>query len=304
MPLPSRRRGFALLAVLWAVVGISVLSLALGLVARETVGAAQNRVDETRARWRAEGCAEAARAAIDASLEARGDASWRDLDRALSAEYATTLPECDVVLRAAGSRLDLNDATAQELRLLFRADGVTPVAADSLADAILDWRDPDTLPRASGAERHWYLQARQLVPPDAPFVSGAEVTLVRGATRVARLDTLLDVQDARVYIARAPAAVLRALPGFTDQAVDAVLELRARGALPVDMGAIGSVVAEPARAILIGHLADLSAAATLSPDAWILTTRATQGPRRVAALVELRLVRAGSRAAVTVRRGT
>ncbi|NUO62128.1 MAG: hypothetical protein HOQ30_09335 [Gemmatimonadaceae bacterium] len=58
------RRGFALPAVLWVIVGVSAISLAGTLAARESVATAQNRVDHTRAAWRAEGCLEIARAAI------------------------------------------------------------------------------------------------------------------------------------------------------------------------------------------------------------------------------------------------
>ena len=298
------RGGFALIAILWAIVGIGALALALGLSARESVAAARNRVDETRARWRAEGCAEAARALVDASLARAGDAAWRALDSALAGARKTTLAACDVDLRAAGSRLDANDAGAEELRILFRADGLSPFAADSLADALLDWRDTDDLPRGGGAERDWYARARRIVPSNAPFASAAELWLVRGADSIPALDELLGVEDARVYIGRAPPAVLRALPAFSDQAVESVIALRSRGALPTEMGAIGSIVSGSARAEMLGRLGELSAAATLVPDAWVLTSRAAEGERRVTATIELRLVRAGARAAVTVRRGT
>ncbi|MDB4949022.1 MAG: hypothetical protein JWM27_1671, partial [Gemmatimonadetes bacterium] len=52
------RRGFALLAVLWILVGAAALGLAVALSGRSAVAAAQNRVDLARARWAAAGCAE------------------------------------------------------------------------------------------------------------------------------------------------------------------------------------------------------------------------------------------------------
>ena len=55
--------------------------------------------------------------------------------------------------------------------------------ADSLTDAILDWRDTDTLVRLNGAEKDYYAGlAFPYLPADGPFKTITELLLVRGMT--------------------------------------------------------------------------------------------------------------------------
>lgn len=298
------RRGFALPAVLWVIVGVAAVTLAGTLAARDTIATAQNRVDHTRAAWRAEGCLEIARAAVAEGLTSAtsANATWLGLDSVLAASSDLTQAECAVTARAAGTAIDVNAADAEQLRRAFLASGAGAAQADSLTDAVLDWRDPDDSPRPNGAESGWYRAHDELLPRNARIANAGELRRIRGLADIEGLDTLFGVEAGRVPFGRAPLAVLASLPGFGDEAIARVEEFRARGESPGELLAFAASLSGGARADLLAHYPELVALVTTTPDAWIVTSRAREGPRRVQGTIEVRLVRAGARAAIVRRR--
>jgi len=304
---PRGRDGFALLAALWILVGVSALVLTVALAGREAAHASRNRVALARARWRAAGCLERARAvAADAiaSPEARTSAvppaGWGGVDRAIA--DSPLLEGCGVRVRAAGARVDVNTADVETLSRLLNAAGVPAFAADSMADALADWRDDDDLVRPLGAERPWYGARQAFLPRNAPLADVRELRRVRGWGAVAGLDTLVAVDSARVPLNQAPPAVLASLPGMGREAVGRVMELRARGERVVDLAAFSGVLSPGARQAFEQAYASLAPRVALEPDAWIVASRAEDGQPAVAAVVEMTLVRAGTRVAVVRRR--
>ncbi|CAA9368253.1 MAG: hypothetical protein AVDCRST_MAG68-5179 [uncultured Gemmatimonadetes bacterium] len=299
------REGFALLAVLWVLVALAALAMMAQLAARESVAAARNRAELTEAAWRAEGCAERARAAISAALrgsrvEGPSGQSWNRIPRTVADSPLTAA--CDIEVRAAGAALDVNTADAETLHRFFAAMEIAPATADSLTDALLDWRDPDTEPRPSGAEADAYLRAGLAPPRDAPLAARAEVRRVRGFDRFPGLDTLLDVEGARIPLGHAPLPVLASLPGLAPQVLARIAELRLRGEAVPEVMTLGQSLSGAARAALERGASELAARTTDAPDAWVVTARARVGTPAVAAALEVRLVRAGERAAVVRRR--
>ena len=88
--------------------------------------------------------------------------------------------------------LDTPAGTAERLRLanLFSAKGIDP----RMLDAIADWIDADSAPRANGAEDEFYAQrAPTAVTANAPLVRVAEFTSVRGASAKAWAAVVADV---------------------------------------------------------------------------------------------------------------
>lgn len=88
--------------------------------------------------------------------------------------------------------LDTPAGTAERLRLanLFSAKGVDP----KMLDAIADWIDADSAPRANGAEDEFYAQREPTaVAANAPLVRAAEFTAVRGASAKAWAALAADV---------------------------------------------------------------------------------------------------------------
>jgi general secretion pathway protein K len=291
-------RGFALLAVLWVVSGLSVLSLSIALIGRDALAASRNRNDLVRARWRAEECAAQAQAVIGQALVA---GNWAGLDRVVSAARARRT-DCDVSLRSDGARLDINAADAETIGALLAALGVTQPRRDSMVDALLDWRDADTIPRPLGAERTWYARRGRTVPRNGPLADPRELHLVRGFEHLTALDTLCTVEATRVDLNHASPILLAALPGFGNEALSRAEDLRDLGAPIGEITAFAGQLTNDGRSKLLSRYADLVARSTTEPDAWILTARATTGSPAVTAALELKLARAGDRAAIVRRR--
>jgi hypothetical protein len=302
------RGGFALLAALWILVGVAALGLVVALAGRQSVQAAQNRVDLAVAQWAAEDCLERARAAIHEVLSAperapsRDGASWQTLDRAVAGAPVVASPGCDVRMRPIGARLDVNATEPGRLRALFVAAGVAPASADSLADALADWRDDDDVPRPAGAERGWYRAHGRFLPRDGSLADVRELRRVRGFAAWPGLDSLLDVDGGRVPVNHAPPAVLASLPGFGPEAVARVEELRWRGDRLGELLALDGVLSPPARDHFRRGYAELVGLAVTEPEGWILEARGAEGSPPLTHVVQVRLVRAGARAAITRRK--
>ena len=307
IPYSLERSGFALLSILWILVGVSALALAANLAAREAVAAARNRADLGRAAWRAEACVERARAAItDALAEHRheppGATVWGRMDRVVAESPLLAEMDCEVEVRAAGAALDVNAADDETLRRLFLALGRAPASADSLVDALADWRDADDAPRPSGAEADWY-RARRLPPPrNGDFADVREVLLVRGMDAVPELDTLLSAEPGRVPLTHGAPAVVAALPGLGPEAAARLVEMRMRGQRVAELAAFTGALSPGAREQAMRHFPALVGAAVAEPEAWIVRGRGAVGAPPAVSVLEVRLVRAADRTAVVRRR--
>ncbi|HYD54782.1 MAG TPA: hypothetical protein VEA99_19265 [Gemmatimonadaceae bacterium] len=299
------RRGFALLAVLLVMVTASLLGLAAALTGRIAFDAAGNRVTAERAAWRARGCAERAVAAADAALEAArtldaAEIVWRTLDAHVARSPLFPVASCAVALEAAGSRLDVNAATDEQLRRLFDALGHRG-DAEAMADAIVDWRDEDELPRPMGAERDAYDGRRQLLPRNAPFADARELRQVRG---LALLDLagVLDVEPGRISVHNAPAPVLGAVPGFTEETVRLILQLRDDERTIREIPALAGMLSTASANELMARYQDVARMATVDPDGWIVRATAGGGYREARAVLEWRIVRTGRRVTIVRQR--
>jgi type II secretory pathway component PulK len=298
------RRGFALLAVLWVIVGLAGLALGVSLAARNAIASAHNRTDITRATWRASECIERARAAIAELLTApperdgRGLSGWSALDVAVPASPMVTSAKCEVRLHVTGDRIDINHADAEMLGIALGELGVQVPTCDSMVDALLDWRDADSVPRPLGAERAWYVAHGRFAPRDDAFDDVRELARVRGFDKLRGLDSIFGIETGRVALAHAPLSVIAALPGLAGEATARIAEERARGASPEDLTTIAAQLSPDARRLMLSRYADLVHSATIEPDAWILQGRGTVGSPAVTVVVEVKLVRAGDRAAI------
>jgi general secretion pathway protein K len=82
-----------------------------------------------------------------------------------------------------GGKLNLNQVGESALRQAFANLGFELEFTETLADAILDWRDSDSLVRLHGAESDYYLSLPVPYPAkDGPFDTLDELLLVRRVT--------------------------------------------------------------------------------------------------------------------------
>jgi general secretion pathway protein K len=271
---PSRegRGGFALVAALWLLVALGSVGLHAALDSRARRQAAANLLDEVRARAAVTAGTEYARSRLTAAMlgraeELRSEAlsrarnprqqarverqsvrnlfrssdpledPWREPQELVVPEMAFGDAHYAVLLRDVGSALNLNAADETMLRQFFAQGlGLDYAVADQLAQAILDWRDEDDLPRMNGGEREEYLEEGALIlPPNREFVDVDELRHVRGMTPeiyVRAAPHLTLIGGGRINLNSAPEPVLSAVPGLDRAAVAAILRLRESGQLP------------------------------------------------------------------------
>lgn len=300
------RRGFALLAVLWVTVALSTLGFSLSLVARQALGAAGNRNELAKAEWRAEGCVARIRASIEVYLQSpphvdgRGLSGWSALDQVVGS-MGREASDCEITMRPAGDRLDVNAADAQTLTALLSDLHVDGPRCDSMVAALLDWRDADDDIRELGAESSSYLHGGRLPPRNGAFADISELHRVRGFEGMT-FDSVLDVEPGRIDLNHAPLAVIASLPGFGAEAVSRLAEMRYERIPVGDLAVFSGALSPGARASMLSSFAELTRLTTTEPDAWIVNVRAMGGRPIVGAMLELRIVRAGVRAAIVRRR--
>lgn len=268
----GRRSGFILVAALWLLVALGSVALDASLRSRTRRLAAANLVDETRATAAAIAGTEYARSRLSAVMmgraeELRADAMrrartqqarnrvsresvrsflnrqdplmdpWREPELLVETEMAFGDARFSLRMRDTGAALNLNEATEEMLRNFF-AQGlrVDYAEADHLAQAILDWRDEDEIPRLEGGEREQYIRENlPVLPANRDFADIDELRHVMGMTpelfeRAAPHFTLIG--SGRINVNAAPEPVLLALPGMTLAAAQEIIRLREAGYVP------------------------------------------------------------------------
>lgn len=271
------RRGFTMITVLWVMTAAAIVAAAGALAGRNAVNAASNRVHLARAFWLASGCVARVQAAVDTTLalaktfEDAAD-TWRMLGRAVPPP-----DRCSISLEAAGTRLDINSASEEMLRSLFVALGYD--GAQSLAAAVGDWRE------SNGA-----------------LADLRELACLRGFENMTDLDSVLTTEPGRISLATAPATVLLAVPGFTRETADRVVELERAGTPVVDVASLSALVSRSSADTLLARFAEVVRLTTTTPDAWIVTTRVSVGKPPVTVTLSRRLLRDGKRAVVVASR--
>ncbi len=210
----GRRRGVALVMVLWVLALLSLIAASFATNTRTEVNLAYNLVEGSKA----EALAEAGVYQAIVSLQAEGFADpWRVDGTVYAWRFASG--EIRVAIQDEGGKIDLNTARPDILRGLFSAVGLELQDGDAMLDAILDFRDEDELRHVNGAEDADYAAADlDHDAKDAPFEIVDELQQVYGMTR----EIYDEVAPAlTVYTKRAspeariaPPLVLQAMPGI------------------------------------------------------------------------------------------
>jgi general secretion pathway protein K len=229
-----RVQGIALVIVLWMLVLLTVIANNMVFSSRTEVLAAANMA----ARSRAEASADAGVfMAIQqlASAPIPPAANSADVSRLKADTLTRRWQFHDALLTITiideSGKVDINTAPQPLLIGLFLAVGVEQAAAESLADAIVDWRDADDLKQLHGAEKDDYAAAGlNYAPANSEFESIDELRQVLGMSDrlFQRLEPLVTVhsRQAGINTGFAPREVLLAIPGATPEQVDLFIEQR------------------------------------------------------------------------------
>ena len=266
------RGGFVLIATLWLLVALGAVGLDAALRSRTRRLAAANILDASRARAAAMAGTEYARSRLTAAMLDRADElraeamsqartanqrntasrssvsrlfrsanpledPWRDPSELVAPDMSFGATRYTLRIRDTGAALNLNSADEGMLRNFFSQGlGVDFAAADRLAQAVMDWRDEDDIPRIGGGEREQYVdEGMAVLPPNRDFAELDELRHVMGMTQelyeVAQPYITL-IGSGQININAAPEPVLLALPGMMPGVAQELVRLRTAGTFP------------------------------------------------------------------------
>jgi general secretion pathway protein K len=224
----AQRSGAALLLALWALFLLSamVIAWALDIDSRITLSGNSSRVLEAEAM-----ASSGAEVALDPAVEPRSSVLRGSLARNQTYEARMT---------GEGGRLNLNWIVQGEnpqrialLRKYLEVKGVDLNERDRMIDTLLDYVDPDDLPRLNGAESEQDYQ-----PRNALLQRIEELKKIKGWEKFTTgpdwdADFTVFPTSGPIDLAWASRDVLLSLPGLNEPIVDRFLELR-RGPDQVD----------------------------------------------------------------------
>ena len=240
-----KRRGFALLAAIWLVVAVATVALQFALEARERRLLGINTAERGKGRAAAIGALNASQAALEAALRqgpGTGNAGiaglrradpWLDADALFSGVILVDSIPVEVQTLDLGTQLNINTMGEGQLRNFFSFALRDFATADRLSQAILDWRDTDSIPRSNGAERDDYIRdGRLALPTNQTFREVSDLLNVAGMTPAIyeRVAPYLTTRGSGVVnVNSADTLVLKAVPGMTDQMLAQILSQRSMG---------------------------------------------------------------------------
>ncbi len=235
----------ALLAALWLVVAIATVALQFSIEAhqRRQFGILASERGQQRAL--ALGAFALTRAKLEQALRIgpqgnnvaiailRSSDPWLDIDSIYTGTVSVDSMPVQVEAHDLGEKLNINQLSETEIQTFFTFLLKDMSTSTHLAQSIMDWRDADSIPRPSGAERDAYIKAEMLaLPTNAPFRDVADLRDVMGMTEEIYRQAapyLTTRGTGLVNVNTAPVPVLRALPGMTDQTLNLILQMRSQG---------------------------------------------------------------------------
>ncbi len=223
----TRQSGIALIIVLWIMTLLMLIASSFIHAMRTEINIVGNSV--TRAKLEAAANAGVQRAILEMVKPPQLADRWNTygVPQAWNFQGQTL----QVSLLDESGKIDINVGNEALMRGLFRSQGATEEEAAALMDAVLDWRDADSLKRPRGAEEPEYAAAGlSYKPANATFQSIEELRLVMGMTPALyqRLSPWITIysRQAGINSQIASREVLRAIPGATDQQIDEYLKQR------------------------------------------------------------------------------
>jgi general secretion pathway protein K len=246
------RRGVALITALWLVVAIAIVALQFSIDARDRRSLGLNASDRGMQRALAGGALKLIQAKLDYAIRIaqqnrgnqmlRSSDPWLGIDSLYSGTYPIDSQPVYVQATDLGTKLNINQLSEDELKTFFGFVLNDYVLADQLAQSIMDWTDIDDIARLHGAEKDDYIKAGLLaLPANGPFRDVQDLLNVKGMTPeiyAAVSPYLTTLGAGLVNLNTAPTAVMKVLPGMTDQMITTILGLRSQGQRITSVGEV------------------------------------------------------------------
>ncbi len=239
-------RGVALVIVLWLLALMAGLAAAIAATARTETHLARNLVAEARARQLAQA---GVYHAVLRLMRDRRQYLTLPPDGATTASISLGDNQVRYAIRDECGKIDLNTGRGGLVLGLLLANGVEDRRATAIAQAILDWRDPDHRTRPRGAEDQEYQDAgRPYGARDGLFETIEELQQVLGIGpdlyRRLAPDITVDCLNAGVEPLAASPAVLAAIPNLDPIEVAAFRRARRAAAADPDSGEVPSLAGD------------------------------------------------------------
>ncbi len=226
----SKQQGVALLLVLWAITLLAILLGGYAALARTEGLQARYEFAEAQAHYAAEaGLMQAVYGLQDPIAKRR----WVGDGRTYTFHYDNATIAISAIDE--GGKVDINAASPEVLEGLFHAAGLDPAKAQTLADHVVDWRNPSGLQGEGDSQSAEYLAAgRDYGPRHGPFASIEELQMVLGMTpslykQIAPVITIW-AGSGSPDPDTAPALALSAIPGMTPEQQQAIQAARHKNA--------------------------------------------------------------------------
>jgi len=247
----ARRRGGALLAVLWLSAALAAIVFSVSNTVRGEADRSSTLSESIRAQYLAAGAVDLALCeTLQQGVTYSPDGRSRSISVGASRRYYPfATGEAWVEISPETARLSLNAAQPPELFRLLMALGVDDARAQEIAAAIVDWRTPGA-PGSGFFDQHYLQQSPSFRARKASFEQVEEVLFVKGMTpdifhggwrrepdgrlvRVPGLKHCVSVYGTtpQIDVNTAEAPVLVAI-GILPQAVEIILQMRR--AQPID----------------------------------------------------------------------
>ena len=174
-------QGIALIVVIWALVLLSIIAANISVDASTSTRIARNIDESAVAQAAADAGIQRAILDLETSTTTAGAAGFRSDGTVYAWRFSNSTVL--ISIKDEASKIDLNKAPEGLFAALFKSIGVDPDQAESLADAIADFRDADDLKHLKGAEKAEYRAAGlEWDPKNAPFQTIEELQQVLGIT--------------------------------------------------------------------------------------------------------------------------
>jgi general secretion pathway protein K len=223
----ASQRGVALIIVIWIATLLTLVASSFIHAMKSDVQIVGNGVQ--RAKLDAAATAGVQRATLEFFKPPQIQGRWPTDGSVTHWDYQGTAMAITITDESA--KIDINVAPDALLKGLLLSKGVLEVDAGALTDAIIDWRDVDSLRRPKGAEDSEYEAAGLTYKPaNAPFQSIEELKLVLGMTQnlFDQLVPIITIYSRQPGLNSQIASreALRALPGVSEAQIDEFLARR------------------------------------------------------------------------------